>query len=231
MTTVRVLQTIFWSVLTIGSYAAGKALHRRHNRWWTAPLVVAPILLILAALAFHISYQDYSRSTHWLVALLAPATVAFAIPIFEQRVLIRRYWPLLAGGVLVGSATAMLSCWVFSGLFGLDDSLRLSLLPRSMSTPFAIIVSGRIGGVPGLTAMFVLITGILGATVGEILLKYLPLRSVLARGTLFGMGAHAAGTAKAHQIDREIGAIAGLVMVMVGAFNVLVAPLIAFCLR
>lgn len=84
---------------------------------------------------------------------------------------------------------------------------------------------------PGLTAVFVLITGILGATIGEILLKYFPLRAVLARGMLFGMGAHAVGTAKAHQIDRGIGAISGLVMVMVGALNVLAAPLLGLFLR
>src|SRR6185369_2436272 len=112
----------------------------------------------------------------------APATVAFAVPIYEQRRLIARHWLLLLSGVLVGSATAMISCWLLAGLFGLDSQLRLSLLPRSLSTPFAVAVSGRIGGQPGLTAVFVLVTGILGATIGEILLKWIPVRSVLARG-------------------------------------------------
>jgi len=231
MTSVRILQTIVWSALTIGSYMVGKTLHRRHPSWWTSPLVVAPLLLISAVLAFHVSYQEYSRSTHWLVALLAPASVAFAIPIYEQRSLIRRYWPLLVGGLFVGSATAMYSCWVLSGLFGLDSELRLSLLPRSLSTPFAVIVSGKIGGVPGLTALFVLITGILGATIGEIVLKYLPLQSMVARGMLFGMGAHAVGTVKAHQLDREVGAVSGLVMVLVGVLNVLATPVLGLIFR
>jgi len=225
------IHAVLWSVLTIVLYAFGKAVYCRRPCWWTSPLLLSPLLLMIVALAFHVTYREYIRGTHWLVVLLAPATVAFAIPIYEQRSLIRRQWPLLVIGVVTGSATAIASSWALASLFGLDESLRLSLLPRSMSTPFAMTVSGDIGGVPALTAVFVVITGVLGAAVGEGLLSCLPLQSVLAQGALFGMGAHGAGTAKAHQIDSEIGAIAGLVMVLVGLFNVLAAPLLAHYLR
>lgn len=221
------VQALVWSVLTIGLYVAGKALYRHKSRWWLSPLLITPGLLLLIALAAGVSYREYIRGTHWLVALLAPTTVSFAVPIYEQRTLIRRYWPLLIVGILVGSATAMVSAWQLSNLLGLDETVRLSLLPRSLSTPFAMIVSGDIGGLPSLTAVFVVITGVLGAAIGEGLLICLPLRSPLARGALLGMGAHGAGTAKAYQIDDEIGAIAGLVMVLVGLLNVLAAPLIA----
>ena len=224
------LQAMFWSALTIALYILGKALYRRRSCWFLSPLVVTPLLLILAALALHITYREYIRGTHWLVVLLGPATVAFAIPIYEQRSLIRRHWMLLVVGALVGSATSMISSWELSSLLGLNDSLRLSLLPRSMSTPFAMTVSSDIGGVPALTAVFVVITGVLGAAIGEGLLNCLPLRSALARGALLGMGAHGVGTAKAHQIDGEVGAIAGLVMVLVGLLNVLVAPVLAHLL-
>lgn len=227
----NIVHLVFWSALTIALYMLGKTLNKKLPAWWTSPLMIAPALLIASALALHVSYKDYSHSTHWLVAMLAPASVAFAIPIYEQRQLIRRYWPILAGGVLVGSVTAMVSAWFLSDLFGLSSQLRLSMLPRSLSTPFAVIVSGEIGGVPGLTAMFVLITGLLGATIGELVLKSLPLHTALAGGSLFGMGAHAVGTAKANQIDGEMGAISGLIMVMVGAINVLAAPLIDMVVR
>ncbi len=163
--------------------------------------------------------------------MLGPTTVAFAIPIYEQRALIQRHWPVLATGVLVGSGTAMASAWGLASLLGMSGSLRLSLLPRSLSTPFAMAVSGDIGGVPDLTAVFVVFTGVFGAALGEAVLYCLPLRSVLARGALFGMGAHGAGVAKAHQIGREEGSIAGLVMVMVGLVNVLAAPLLGHVLR
>lgn len=224
-------QSFFWASLTIGAYQLGKLLNRRKACWWSSPLMVAPVLLILAALALHVSYRDYLRGTRWLITLLAPATVSFAIPIYERRSLIRQHWPLLAIGVVAGSTTAIVSSWGLARLFGLDDMLRLSLLPRSLSTPFAMTVSGDIGGVPSLTAVFVVITGVVGAAVGEMLLGCLPLRSTLARGALFGMGAHGAGTAKAHQIDPELGAVAGLTMVLVGLFNVLAAPLLAQLVR
>ncbi|MGE4267281.1 MAG: LrgB family protein [Deferribacterales bacterium] len=226
-----IVHIIFWSALTIALYHAGKLVNRRFHAWWSSPLMTAPILLIIVVLVFRVPYREYISSTHWMLAMLAPATVAFAIPIYEQRELIRKHWLILMGGVLVGSVTAMLSSWFLADMFGLSDQLRISLLPRSLSTPFALIVSGEIGGVPGLTAVFVIITGLFGATIGEILLKSLPLRSTIAKGSLFGMGAHAVGTAKAHQIDSEVGAISGLTMVLVGAVNVLAAPLVEALLR
>lgn len=223
-------QAAFWSVLTIALYALGKALYRRKSCLLSSPLVITPLLLIMAALLFHVSYAQYIRGTHWLVALLGPVTVAFAVPIYEQRALICRHWMLLVVGVLAGSTTAVVSSWELSNLFGLNENLRLSLLPRSISTPFAMVVSDGIGGAPGLTAVFVVITGVLGAALGEGLITYLPLRSVFSRGALLGMGAHGVGTAKAHQIDQEIGAIAGLVMVLVGLFNVLATPVLVYFL-
>lgn len=194
-------------------------------------MIIAPVLLILVALALHASYRQYIIGTHWLLALFAPATVAFAVPIYQQKGLIRRHWPLLMIGAFAGSVTAVASSWLLANWLGLDDGLRLSLLPRSISTPFAMTVSGEIGGAPPLTAIFVLVTGIFGAAVGECLLNFLPLQSSLARGSLFGMGAHAFGAAKAHQINSEVGSIAGLVMVFVGLLNVLAAPLLAHVLQ
>ena len=222
---------LFWPLATIGLYYLSKALYRRRPLLWLSPLIAAPTVLILIALVLHASYQDYMHDSRWLLALLGPATVAFAVPIYEQRNLIKRYWPVLLFGVTVGSTTAMVSAWGFASLLGLDESLRLSLMPRSISTPFAMVVSGDIGGVPNLTAVFVVITGLFGAVIGQTLLRLLPLRAGIARGALFGMGAHGVGVAKANEIGREEGSIAGLVMVLVGLTNVLAAPLIAWLMH
>lgn len=216
---------VFWSAATVGFYLLAKAVYRRWPRWWLLPLGSTPALLIIAVLLLDTSYSEYIRGTHWLVALLGPAVVAFAVPIYQRRALIRRHWPLLAFGMVVGSATAVASSWGFATLLGLDGELRLSLLPRSISTPFAMTVSSEIGGIPDLTAVFVVMTGVLGAVLGEVVLAWLPLRSTIARGSLFGMGAHGAGTARAYEVGAEEGAIAGLVMVLVGLLNVLLAPL------
>lgn len=225
------IQASVWSLATILLYVLAKRMHRRWPRWWLMPLAVAPALLMIAALALNVSYRDYIRGTHWLVALLGPATVAFAVPIYEQRALIRRRWPLLLAGMVAGSLTAVATSWALAYVLGIDGELRLSLLPRSISTPFAMEVSGEIGGIPDLTAVFVVLTGIIGAAVGDVVLARLPLRSTLAKGALFGVGAHGAGTARANQIGREEGAVAGLVMVLVGLMNVALAPLIIQFMR
>ncbi len=224
-------QAVLWSAVTIAFYSAAKRLYRRWPRWWLMPLAVTPALLIIAVLSVHMTYHDYIRDTGWLVTLLGPATVAFAAPIYEQRAMIRRQWPVLAAGMLAGTATSIGTSWLLATLLGLDGALRLSLLPRSISTPFAMEVSGDIGGVPDLTAVFVVITGVLGVALGEFILAWLPIRSTLARGALFGVGAHGAGTAKAHEIGREEGSIAGLVMVLVGLLNVVAASAISYLLK
>jgi putative effector of murein hydrolase len=116
---------------------------------------------------------------------------------------------------------------LLSRMLGLDAELSRSLLPRSISTPFAMLVSKQAGGNPNVTAVLVVLTGVVGAMIGEALLVVLPLRHVLSRGALMGMGAHAIGSARAHQIDPELGAMAGLVMVLAGVVNVLASPWIA----
>jgi predicted murein hydrolase (TIGR00659 family) len=224
-------RALFWSVATVASYLLARRIHRRWPKWWLSPLAIAPALLILAALSLQTSYAQYIHGTGWLITLLGPATVAFAVPIYERRELIRQYWPVLGLGVLVGSTVAMLSSWLLAGLMRLDGTVRLSLLPRSLSTPFAMAVSRDLGGSPELTAVFVVVTGVLGVALGEALLARLSLRSGVARGALLGMGAHGIGTARAQQIGHEEGAIAGLVMVFTGVLNVLAAPLIAALLH
>jgi predicted murein hydrolase (TIGR00659 family) len=221
------LLILVWSSATIALYLLAKVIHRNWPRWWTMPLVAAPLLLMALTLWSHTSYRDYLRGTQWLVILLGPTTVAFAIPIYEQRALIRQHWRALLVGVLVGSGAAIVSSWALARLFGLDDAIRLSLLPRSMSTPFAMTVSRELGGIPDLTAFFVIVTGVLGAALGESILLFLPIKSDLARGALFGMAAHSVGAARAHQIGKQEGSIAGLVLVLAGVLNVLTAPLLA----
>jgi predicted murein hydrolase (TIGR00659 family) len=224
-----VLLTLVWSAVTIAIYFVSKAFYNRHRSWWNTPLAVTPTVLVVLVLAVHASYSEYITGTRWMIALLGPATVAFAVPIYEQRALIRKHWGALLVGTVVGSA--MISAWLFASLLGVQGELRLSLLPRSFSTPFAMAVSGDIGGSPDLTAVFVVFTGVLGAIIGEALLRWLPLRSSMARGALLGMGAHGAGVATATKVGSEEGAVAGLIMVLVGVFNVLVAPVVAMALH
>ena len=226
-----VFKTVFWSLVTILLYMAAKAFYRRFSYLWLTPLAVTPLLLMIVVVLLKGDYAHYIKATHWLVAILGPVTVAFAVPIWQQRRIIVKNWFILTIGIIVGSFASMLSAWGLATLMQLDPTLRLSLMPRSISTPFAMEVSGDIGGIPDLTAIFVVLTGVMGAALGEVIVKYLPLRSSLARGALFGMGAHGAGVARAHQMGRQEGSIAGLVMVMVGIVNVLLAPILGWLLK
>lgn len=213
-------KAIFWAAVTLGIYTASVRLYRRFPAWWASPLLVTWLLCAVLLVSLHASYRDYLSGTHWLVTLLGPATVAFAIPIHENRRLIRRHWALLLVGTAAGSSIAMGSAWGLARLFELSPVLQASLLPRSVTTPFAVAISQDLGGLPELTAAFTAVTGIFGAAIGESLLAWLPVRSSFARGAFLGMGAHGAGVAKARELGEEEGAIAGLIMIFAGLFNV-----------
>ncbi|KTD55272.1 inner membrane protein, LrgB family protein [Legionella sainthelensi] len=219
-----VIQALFWSTLTITIYYISKKLYNKWPFWWLMPLTFAPLILASLVSLLDVNYQDYLSGTRWLVQLIGPATVAFAIPIYEQHALIRQHWPILLIGVIAGSITSLSSSWLLASLIGLDEQIRLSLIPHSISTPFALEASRSIGAPAELTALFVVITGILGAIIGDILLKYVSCHSSLAKGALFGAGAHSAGTAQARKIGNTEGAIASLVMILSGLFNIILLP-------
>lgn len=225
------LPPLFWAFTTLAAYAMARALHRALPRWWTSPLLATWALCFALALGLRATYQEYLRGTGWLLTLLGPATLSFALPIYEQRRLIRRFWPVLAAGVATGSLIAFGSSWLFAWMLGLTPALRLSLLPRSVTTPFALAFVRNVGGVPELTATCVAITGVLGASLGDLVVNWLPLRTAFARGALFGMGAHAVGTARARQLGDLEGSVAGLTMILAGIVSVLAAPIVTLCLR
>lgn len=213
--------------LTVALYVVVKRAHARIRRWWSNPMLLVPLLLIGVVLAADIPYQTYFQDTRWLTWLLGPATVAFAVPIFEHRALIRKHWLSLASGVAVGMPVAIVSSVWLARELNLPDLLQKSLAPRSISTPFAMAAADSFGAQPELTAVFVVVTGVCGMVLGELMLVILPLRTSLAKGALFGAAAHGAGTAKAREIGAEEGVVASLTMMLGGLATVLAAPLIA----
>jgi predicted murein hydrolase (TIGR00659 family) len=220
-------QPLFWLGATLAGYLASRLLYRRVRWYVLSPIVFVPSLLFALAVPMHASYAEYARDTGWLVALLGPATVAFAVPIWQQRSLLARHWPALLVGMCAGSVVAIGSSWALAHALALNDEVTLSLLPRSITTPFAMAVSKDLGGVPNLTAAFVMMTGVFGAIAGGVLMRVMRLRTALARGALFGVAAHGAGTSRAYEFGSEEGSAAGLLMVLTGLLNLLLAPLIA----
>jgi len=217
----------FWLVATLAAYVLSRIANHYVRSWWTSPLLLTCVLCLGMTVVLHTGYREYMRGGQWLLMLLGPATVAFALPIYEQRALLRRHWPPLLVGVLFGCGLALGGSWLLSGLLQLPESMRLSVLPRSFTTPFAMAFAKDVGGAPDLAAVCVIITGVLGASLGGLLLQILPLRSALARGAMLGMGAHAAGVARAREIGDEEGAVAGLVMILAGVTCALIGPAIS----
>ncbi|MED5090200.1 LrgB family protein, partial [Pseudomonas aeruginosa] len=166
-------QALFWLAATVGGYLLSRQLYRRVKWYWLSPIVFVPVLLYALAIPTHTRYADYARDTNWLVALLGPATVAFAIPIWQQRELLMRHWPALLAGMFAGTAVAIGSSWALAQALALDGQVTLSLLPRSITTPFAMEMSHDLGGVPELTAAFVMITGVFGVDLGAALERML----------------------------------------------------------
>jgi putative effector of murein hydrolase len=226
------VKPLFWGAVTIGAYVLSAAIHRRLRSSWTSPLLLTWALCLALALIVHARYRDYLRGTHWLLVMLGPAITAFAMPIYEQRLLIRQFWPVLIIGAGIGSATAFGTSWLLTSAFGLPVSFRLSMLPLSVTTPFALEFARNIGGAkPELTAICVALTGLVGSVVGELLLNWLPPGSAFTRGSVLGMGAHAVGTAKAHQWGVIEGSVASMTMTVTGILSVVIGLIIAQCVR
>ena len=226
----HIFVALTWAAVTPGVYAASRRLNRRFSAWWSSPLLITWSACLFLLIASNTSYEDYLSGTNWLILLLGPTTVAFAVPIYEQRALIRRHGAVLLVGVLVGSGLSIACSWLLASLLHLSPELRASLLPRSITTPLAMIASSNIGGVPELTAVFTAVTGLFGAAIGAPLLDWLRIESGFAKSSLLAMGAHGAGVGRAYQFGQMEGSIASVVMVLAGLLNVIVASLAGFLL-
>ncbi|MFK3662282.1 LrgB family protein [Scandinavium sp. NPDC088450] len=213
--------------ITLGLYYANKRLYRRFRKLPLMPLVFTPILLVLMLVFGHISYQNYMGEAHWLLWLLGPATIAFAVPVYDNLAVIKRHWMSLTAGVTTAIIVAVTSSVWLARLFTLPDEIQRSLAVRSITTPFALAAAKPIGGQPELVALFVVITGVFGMAVGDILFMRLAIREGLAKGAGFGAASHGAGTARSYELGPQEGVVASLVMMLSGVVTVLVAPLVS----
>ncbi|HCH7886918.1 LrgB family protein [Raoultella ornithinolytica] len=213
-------------VVTLVLYFANKRLYRRFHRLPLMPLVFTPILLVLILVFCHISYQNYMGEAHWLLWLLGPATIAFAVPVYDNLAVIKRHWMSLTAGVTTAVVVAVTSSVWLARLFTLPDEIQRSLAVRSITTPFALAAAKPIGGQPELVALFVVITGVFGMAVGDALFMRLAIREGMAKGAGFGAASHGAGTARSYELGPQEGVVASLVMMLSGVVMVLAAPLV-----
>ncbi|WP_122094496.1 LrgB family protein [Rahnella sp. Larv3_ips] len=220
------LISIICFVITLGLYYANKKLYRQRRTLLLMPLVFTPIVLVVLLVITHTSYQDYIGETHWLLWLLGPSTIAFAVPVYENMEVIRRHWMSLSAGVLTAIVVAVSSSVWLARMLTLPEEIQRSLAVRSITTPFALAAAKQMGGQPDLVALFVVITGVFGMAVGDMLFLRLAVKSGLAKGAGFGAASHGAGTARAYELGAEEGVVASLVMMLAGVVTVVMAPVI-----
>ena len=218
--------------LTLVAYQVAVAVHRRCAMHPLAnPVAIAVVLLVALLAATGTPYQTYFDGAQFVHFLLGPATVALAVPLFEQRRRVRRLAVPLAAGLVAGVLTAIVSAAGIAWLLGASRETVLSLVPKSVTAPIAMGIAERIGGLPGLTATLVIATGLVGAMIARPLLDVVGVREHDARGFALGVAAHGIGTARAFQVSDEMGAFSGLAMGLAALLTALAAPALVSLLR
>ncbi len=211
--------------LTLVAYQFGLWLFEKLGRRPVLNPVLIAVVLIAGVLSLSgIDYRTYFDGAQFVHFLLGPATVALAIPLYNQFQEVRRSALALVVALLVGSAASALSAVALVWAFGGSAVTILSMAPKSVTSPIAMGVSEQIGGLPSLTAVFVIITGIVAASLGTWVLNLVRVKDWRARGFGMGVAAHGIGTARALQVNEVAGAFAGLGMGLNGLATALLLP-------
>ncbi len=216
---------LFGIAITLGVYQLALAAYEKTRLVFLQPVLISMLVLIGVLISCGVSYAEYRKSTEILSILLGPATVALAVPLYLNLRRIRQLlWPtlttLVVGGVFATGLCLLLGWW-----FGADHMILMTMAPKSVTSPIAMLVAEQIGGVAALAAVFVLITGVLGAIFGPGLLTLARVDNPAARGMALGLAAHAVGTSIALQEGEECGAFAALGMSLMGVATALFLPL------
>jgi predicted murein hydrolase (TIGR00659 family) len=190
---------------------------------------VALAVLVLGSLLWVTGtpYATYFEGAQFVHFLLGPATVALAVPLVEQLPRLKRLWLPMLGALVVGTLTATISAIGIGWALGASKATLASLAPKSVTAPVAMGITEKIGGLPTLTAVLVVCTGILGAASARTLFDLLRIHDPTVRGFALGTAAHGIGTARAFLVSQEMGAFAGLAMGLSALFSAVTLPLVA----
>lgn len=218
---------LIWLTTTIIAYLVADSVARRlgHPPW--ANPVLLSVLLIAPVLWFtRTDYLTYFEGAQFIHFLLGPATVALALPLWDNRETIRTSVAPILLALLAGSIVAAGSAILLARAFGLPMEVLLSLAPKSTTAPVALGISEAVGGVPALTAVLVILTGIIGAITVTPLMNLLRISDWRARGFAVGVAAHGIGTARAFQVNPVAGAYAGIAMALNAILTSLIVPVL-----
>jgi predicted murein hydrolase (TIGR00659 family) len=218
---------LLWLTVTLCVWVVADRL----AAWSGRHPLVNPVLLSIVVVALVLGvtgtpYAVYFEGAQFVHFLLGPATVALAVPLYRARARVRRSLLPIIVALVAGSLTAILSAVGVGLAFGLPHEALVALAPKSATAPVAMGIAQALGGDPALTAVLVILTGILGAIVVTPLMNLLRIRDYAARGFAVGLASHGIGTARAFSVDSLAGTFAGIAMAMNAVATALIAPLV-----
>lgn len=213
----------FGAFISLLFYEAGLLLKKKFKLAVFNPLLIAIICVMAVLLLFDIDYDTYNEGAKYISYLLTPATVCLAVPLYRQFQLLRENLAAVVIGIVSGVLASLFSVFVLSKLFGLSHEMYVSLLPKSITTAIGMGVSEELGGIVTITVAVIIITGILGNAIAEVVFRVFRIYDPIARGLGLGTSAHAIGTAKAMELGAVEGAMSSLAIAVAGLITVIFA--------
>lgn len=218
----------FGVILSLVSFRIGERLFEKTKLAVFNPFLISLLICIAFLKFFDIPLEWYNKGGDIIAFFLAPATVALALPLYRQLPLLRRYAVPVAVGGLVGAVTAIVSVVIFGKLLGIDNTLLVSFLPKSITTPLGLELSRMIGGVPAITVVAIMITGLTGNILSPVVFRLCRISHPVAKGLGLGVSSHVFGTNRALEMGETEGAMSALALVFAGLLTVGLAPLLKF---
>lgn len=220
----EILSSPFFGIfLTVAAYQLSIWIYSKTKLSILNPILISATLCIAFLKITGISLENYQIGGSLVYVFLGPATAVLALSIYRQLPLLKKYLIPVLAGTIVGAAVSIGSVLLLCKLFALDEVLTSSLLPKSATSPFAMDISERLGGIPSITIAAVVLTGILGATFAPLLVRVFRIKNLVAVGIGIGASSHAGGTSKAIEIGEIEGAMSGTAIGLTGIATVLLA--------
>lgn len=222
-------QTSLFAGVTISllAYLLGAVLKRKFKCGFLNPLLISIAVTIVVLLVAHVDYDVYNQGAVYLSWFLTPATVCLAIPLYEQWQLLKKNVKAVLFGITSGVLTSLCTVLVLSKLMGLSHEEYVTLLPKSITTAIGMGVSEELGGYVTITVAAIVVTGVIGNILGELVFKIFKITEPISRGLALGSSAHAIGTAKAIELGEVEGAMSSLAIAVTGIMTVVLASVFA----
>ncbi len=218
---------LFHLTLTLAAFQIASFVFEKGGRNPLLNPVLGAVALVVALLALTgTDYFTYFEGAQFVHFLLGPATVALAIPLYRQWHHVRASWLAIGASMLTGSLAAIITAVATLWFAGSSEALMATNAPKSVTAPVAMGIAGELGGLPSLTAVLVIVSGIFGAMFGPLLLNLIGVKDWRARGLAIGTASHGIGTARALQVNETAGAFSGLAMGLNAMATALLLPLL-----